>query len=217
MLKYSKKLTLKCLHNICKINKIKYISILNKNDIINLLNKTSAAKIIQKRVRYNLNFNIECPISHSVIKYPWICIKNNKKFIYYDFNTFVMYLSNIKELRDPCTRIPITDKKIFEINNLITYYNGKFTNKIIISDSMIKNIDLNITVYCLYDLINEVDIKYTNLEEMYAIYLPRFIYYIQHLISNQSNEISKTVLKACKETVKNVFIHDYISIMENVI
>ena len=59
MLQYSKKLTLKCLHNICKINKIKYISSLNKNDILNLLNKTSAAKIIQKCVRYKFNFNIK--------------------------------------------------------------------------------------------------------------------------------------------------------------
>jgi hypothetical protein len=101
-----------------------------------------------------------------------------------------------------------------QINKLISYYYGKTTNKILISKSMIKNTDLNIITYCLYDILNEVQNKQISLEEIYNNILPRFIYYINYLIKNHSREDSKIILKACRESMDNRVILDYIQLME---
>ena len=216
MIQYSNILTVKCLRNICKIYKIKFREYVKKDSLLNIINKSIAAKIIQKKFRKNIDFNSICPISHEENKYPWICIKNGKKYIYYDFNTFIIYLNKISDFRDPCTRIKLSNKKIEEINKLIMYYNKKDTNKLIISDDMIRDVDLNILTYCLYDIINDVNEKNLNLEEAYNIYLPRFIFYFTHLINNHSKETSAMLLKACKETLKEPIINDYIDIVQNI-
>lgn len=216
LLKYSDKLTIQCLKNICKINKIKYINKYNKKTIIDLLNKTSAAKIIQLNFRIKHDFNKICPISYEKITYPWICIKNRNKFIYYDFNTFIKYLNRCSELIDPCTRNKISLKKINEINKLILYYKGKLTSKIIVANDMIKNIDFNILISCIYDLINDLERNIVGLQDMYSIYLPRFIHYFTHLINNHPKDMTDTVIKASKEMVNNETIYNYILIMENI-
>jgi hypothetical protein len=215
MIKYSNILTVKCLRKICKIYKIKDEKY-NKSFILDMLNKYSAARVIQQKIRETLDFNNICPISHEEIRYPWICIKNNSKYIYYDFDTFVIYLNKMSDFRDPCTRIKLSNKKIEEINRLIIYYHRKSSNKLIVSDDMIRDIDFNILTYCLYDIIKEINNKELNLEETYRFYLPRFIFYFTHLVNNHSKEMSSLLLKACKKSVNTQLIIDYIFVVETI-
>tara|TARA_B100000768_G_scaffold49240_1_gene48008 strand:+ start:2336 stop:3001 length:666 start_codon:yes stop_codon:yes gene_type:complete len=215
MIKYSNILTVKCLRKICKIYKIKNEKY-NKSFILDMLNKYSAARVIQQKIRETLDFNNICPISHEEIRYPWICIKNNSKYIYYDFDTFVIYLNKMSDFRDPCTRIKLSNKKIEEINRLIIYYHRKSSNKLIVSDDMIRDIDFNILTYCLYDIIKDINNKELNLEETYRFYLPRFIFYFTHLVNNHSKEMSSLLLKACKKSVNTQLIIDYIFVVETI-
>ena len=215
MIKYSNILTVKCLIKICRIYRIKNVKF-NKSFILDLLNKYSAAKVIQQKFREKHDFNNTCPISHDEIRYPWVCIKNNNKYIYYDFDTFVIYLNKMSDFRDPCTRIKLSNKKIEEINKLIIYYHSKSSNKLIVSDDMVRDIDLNILTYCLYDVIKDVNNKELNLEETYRFYLPRFIFYFTHLVNNHSKEMSSMLLKACRKTVNKQVIIDYIDVVENI-
>ena len=138
----------------------------------------------------------------------------NNKFFYYDFYTLVEYLNKSQDFREPCTRQIINDYKLLEINKLIRYYYGKNSNKILISKSMIKNTDLNIIIYCLYDIINEIQNRHIILEDIYNNILPRFIYYINYLIKNHSREDSQLILNACKESMTNSIILDYIRLVE---
>jgi hypothetical protein len=158
--------------------------------------------------------DVFCPICHESLKYPVVSIKVNDKFFYYNFFTLVEYLNKTNDFRDPCTRQLIKDNKLIQINKLIRYYYGKNTNKILISKSMIKTTDLNIITYCLYDIINEIHNKDVALEEIYHNILPRFIYYINYLIKNHPKEDSEIILSACKESVNNTIILDYIQLLE---
>ena len=186
MIKYSNILTVKCLRKICKIYKIKNEKY-NKSFILEILNKYSAARVIQQKIRETLDFNNICPISHEEIRYPWICIKNNSKYIYYDFDTFVIYLNKMSDFRDPCTRIKLSNKKIEEINRLIIYYHRKSSNKLIVSDDMIrveKIINEDQEANAFYEqmiLSNDlINLSYRKLEESYEI--------TKNLSSAQQNE-----------------------------
>ena len=215
LIKYNKSLSLKSIKNICKINNIKYVSNFRKDNLLKLLNNYKSAEFIQTKFRTKLNINDTCPISYDKIKYPLVSIKTGKKFIYYDFNTFINYLNKIDEFRDPCTREIIKDKKVHEINKMITYFYGKNTNRIVISNSMIRNADLNIITYCLYDVTKDLNSKKnTSPDFINTNILPRIIYYISYLVKHHDIEDVKIILKAVKETVDNSLIREYISIVE---
>lgn len=214
LISYSKTFTVKAIRNLCRIKGIRYMSKYNKDYLLALLKKYNAAKIIQCSLRNKTINEKTCPICHEPLKYPFISIKVNDKFFYYDFYTLVEYLNKTQDFRDPCTRQIIKDNKLTQINKLIRYYYGKTTNKILISKSMIKNTDLNIITYCLYDILNEVQNNQVSLEEIYHNILPRFIYYINYLIKNHSKEDSEIILKACRESMNNRVILDYIQLME---
>jgi hypothetical protein len=202
LIQYNNLLPLRCLRNISKINNIKYTSQFSKNKLISFLNENNASKIIQRYIRNKLMTDNTCPITHEKLRYPFICIKLNSKFFYYDFHTFVKYLNVSDENRDPCTRLIISDIKLNEINKLIRYYYGKNTKKIIISQNMIKNTELNIILYCLYDLISEItNIDYISLDNIYDNILPRFIYYIHILVKNHSKEDCLTIINSCKRSL----------------
>ena len=115
MIKYSNILTVKCLKKICKIYKIKNEKY-SKSFLLDLLNKYSAAKVIQQKFRKKIDFNKVCPISHEEIRYPWICVKNNTKYIYYDFDTFVIYLK-IKSIE--CISLVLKYEFIFHMKSCI--------------------------------------------------------------------------------------------------
>ena len=169
LIQYSNILTLKTIKNITKIYNIKYISNLNKKDTLHILNNHICCSYIQRYFRKKLISEV-CPISHEKIRYPMISIKVNKKFIYYDFQTFIKYINSANNQIDPCTRTDISDKKIDEINKIIKYYYGNNTNKTIISKNRIKNTELNIIIYCLYDLITEItEIDYMTIDNIYNI------------------------------------------------
>ncbi len=214
LISYSKKLNIRILRKICKIKCIKFVSQLNKLKLIKILNEFNAVKIIQQCFRRKTIIDNYCPISHESLRYPFISLKVNNKFFYYDFYTLVTYLNKSQDFREPCTRQLITDNKLLEINKLIRYYYGKNSNKILISKTMIKNTDLNIIIYCLYDIINEIQNREILLEDIYNNILPRLIYYINYLIKNHTREDSQIVLSACKEAITNSIILDYIRLIE---
>jgi hypothetical protein len=215
IIQFSKKFDMKRLRNIAKIYKIKYISKISKNLLLNLLNEYNAIKIIQRNFRNKLILNSECPICNEKLVYPFVSFKVGSVFFYYDFKTIVSYFEKTRDFRDPCTRKIISDKKISEINLLINYYYGKYTNRTLITKGMIKNAEFNIITYCLYDIIKELDgIQNSTLSLVYENILPRFIYYINYLIKRYPLEEFVIVLNSCKESIKNDTLLEYIKFIE---
>lgn len=221
LIQYSNKLTVKSIRSIAKINKIKYINTFNKINALKLINNYKASIFIQNYFRKKTIRENTCPISHEKLKYPFISIKINGKFFYYDFYSFISYVNVSGDTRDPITRENISDTKLQEINKLIRYYYGKNTNKIIISKSMRKNTDLNIVTYCLYDLISEIDTMYLSINNIYQIILPRLIYYIHYLIRNHSSEDCIIIINACRRSLLNIdapnidLLLDYLNLIIN--
>jgi hypothetical protein len=213
LLKYTEKFNIKFFKNIAKIYKIKYISSIKKIDLVRLINNYNAARLIQRYFRLKLMTSNECPISFKKLNYPFISFKVNKKFFYYDFETIINYFIKSDNFVDPCTRNPILDKKIYEINELIKYYYGKNTNNILITSNMIKNAELNIITYCIYDIIRELDIL-VNKDEIKNILLPRFIYYINYLLINYDYDDISIILKACKVSFKDTILLEYLYYIE---
>ena len=84
---------------------------------------------------------------------------------------------------------------------------------------MIKKVEFNIVTYCLYDIIKELEsINEKNNKKLDLIYiniLPRFIYYINYLIIRYPKEEFIIVLNACKESIKNDTLLEYIHLIEN--
>jgi hypothetical protein len=209
LLKYTDKFNIKTLKKIARLYKIKYITFIKKEDLINLINNYNAAKIIQRYFRLRLMITNECPISYKKLNYPFISFKVNKKFFYYDFDSIINYFIKSNNFLDPCTRHPIPDKKIYEINELIKYYYGKNTNNTLITSNMIKNAELNIITYCIYDIIRELDIISCK-EEIKNILLPRFIYYINYLLINYKYDDISIILEACKVSFKDTLMIEYL-------
>jgi len=214
LISYSNDFTVKSIRSLCKIKGIRYIFNYKKNFLLELLLKFNAAKIIQKTMRKKTMPSDICPISHESLNYPFVSIKVNNKFFYYDFYTFIEYLNKTQDFRDPCTRQIIGDNKLLEINKLVRYYYGKTSNKILISKTMIKNTDLHIITFCLHDIVKEIENKQLTLDETYNNIMPRFIYYINYLIRNHSREDSEIILKACKESINDRVLLDYLELVE---
>jgi hypothetical protein len=215
LIKFSELFTIKKLRKIARIYNIRYISKFKKCNLLNTLNNYNAIKIIQRKFREKLILNAECPICNENLVYPFVSFKINNVFFYYDFKTIVLYFEKTGDFRDPCTRKPISDKKIFEINSLINYYYGKYTNKILITRGMIKNAEFNIVAYCLYDIIKELEyIDTSKLSLIYESVLPRFIYYINYLIKRYPVEEYTIVLNSCKESITNDTLLEYIKFIE---
>jgi hypothetical protein len=77
---------------------------------------------------------------------------------------------------------------------------------------MIKNAELNIITYCIYDIIRELDI--VNKNEIKNILLPRFIYYINYLLINYDYDDISIILKACKVSFKDTILLEYLYYIE---
>lgn len=214
LISYSNDFTVKTIRNLCKIKGIRYIFNCNKGTLLELLKKFNAAILIQNHIRKKTMSNEHCPISHEPLKYPFVSIKVNNKFFYYDFYTLIEYLNKTQDFRDPCTRQCINDSKLIQINKLVRYYYGKSSKKILISKTMIKNTDLHIITFCLHDIIKEIENKPLSLDETYNNIMPRFIYYINYLIRNHTNEDSYIILNACRESINNRVLLDYLELIE---
>jgi len=201
-------LTIKCIRNILKIRNIKYTSVLNKQGLLLVLNANQCSTIIQRKFREKIKEQTECPISHELLIYPFISFKINNKFLYYDFKSIIEYFNKTRDFRDPLTRFFISDDNIESINKLIRYYYGKNTNKVIISDTMIKNVELNIITFCLNDLVSEININYKiDIEDIYNNFLPRIIYYIHKLKKNHSHRDSYIIITAFRENIKDDIVN----------
>lgn len=202
LIKFSSRFTYKKLRELCRINNIKYINKFNKIQLLTIINNHKIISYIQRHFRKKLMKTNICVISFEKIKYPFISIKVNGFFFYYDFNNFITYLNKSEMFKDPCTRSDITDKKIMEINKLILYYYGTNTTKIIISPTMKLDVELNIITYCMYDIITELNrVEPIGVIDLYSNILPRIIYYAQFLVQNHSRENSDMVLKACVQSI----------------
>lgn len=201
-------LTIKCIRNILKIRNVKYTSTLNKQSLLLVLNANQCTRIIQRKFRGKIREQKECPISHELLVYPFVSFKINNKFLYYDFKTIIEYFNKTRDFRDPLTRCFISDNNIEAINKLIRYYYGKNTNKVIISDTMIRNVELNIITFCLNDLVSEININCKiYMEDIYNNFLPRIIYYIHKLKKNHSNRDSYVIITAFRENIKEDIVN----------
>jgi len=206
---YNKLLTVKAIKNILKIRGCKFYNTLNKASLLSLLNFNGAATKIQRVLRSKIMRYENCPISCDRLKYPFISFRFDGKFFYYDFKTLVDYFIKTNVFKDPLTRNDISDENIIYINTLIKYYRGSNSNKILITNSMAKNAELIIIVYCLYYMTKELNRKKNlNINEIYSNILPRVIYYIYTLKNNYtSNEVN---------VILNAFIHNIDSKISNI-
>jgi hypothetical protein len=177
LIQYTESFNNNSIRKIAKLYKIKYVSKIKKKILIELLNEFNAAKIIQRWLRKKLMVHTECPISLKKLEYPFISFKINGKFFYYDFESILNYFIKSGNFIDPCTRQPILDNKISQINSMVKYYYGKNTTNVLITSNMIKNAELHIISYCLYDIIRQLEL-FPGEIEIKNILLPRFIYYI---------------------------------------
>lgn len=196
--------SLPAIKRIIKINNIKRVFRLNKSQLLLILNNHKCATFIQKQLRKKIMTETVCPISLEPLKYPFISIKIKNKFNYYDFNTIIHYFNKRNDFRDPLTRASISDKKINEINKLITYFYNKNSNRLLVSDSMIRIMQFNIIAHCLHQLISEINER-TNigLDEIYYDFLPRLMYYCHVLNVKHTKDETKVILNACRENLKN--------------
>lgn len=201
-------LTIKCIRNILKIRNVKYTSTLNKQSLLLVLNANQCTRIIQRKFREKIKEQKECSVSRELLVYPFVSFKINNKFLYYDFKTIIEYFNKTRDFRDPLTRCFISDNNIEAINKLIRYYYGKNTNKVIISDTMIRNVELNIITFCLNDLVSEININCKiYMEDIYNNFLPRIIYYIHKLKKNHSNRDSYVIITAFRENIKEDIVN----------
>ena len=206
LIKFNSLLSYRVLKKLCIINRIKYVSKCNKFQLLNKLNDFKTVTYIQRHFRKKTMIDDTCKISLEKLRYPFISIKVNKFFFYYDFDNFINYLEKTDNFNDPCTRAHITDKKINEINKLILYYYGQNTTRIIVSPTMQRDVELNIITYCMYDIIKELNAleqPTINDLDLYSQVLPRMIYYARFLIKNHSKEDSSMVLEACIQSITN--------------
>lgn len=219
LIKFNEKLTLKTLRKLSKINKIKYVSKLDKYSVLLILNRHKAVVYIQKNFREKIMTTKICPICHEDLKYPFISFKINSIFFYYDFNTLISYFNKIRDFRDPLTRQVINENKINEINKLIKYYYGNNTNKILITEQMVKTTEVNIIIYCLYDLITEINNRsIINIDYIYNNTLGRLIYYFNKLQNICSNRQMISIIKVCKESFSTTsehvkILYDYLDLI----
>ena len=223
LIKFNSSLSYKVLKKICKVNKIKYVSKCNKSQLLNKLNDFKTVTYIQRHFRKKMMKDDICNISLGKLRYPFISIKVDRFFFYYDFDSFINYLEKTDNFSDPCTRVKITDKKITEINKLILYYYGQNTTRIIVSPTMQRDVELNIITYCMYDIIKELNIiEPLNVDDLdfYSNILPRIIYYARFLIKNHSIVDSNMVLDACIQSISSktslaILIKTYLSRLIN--
>jgi hypothetical protein len=188
---YNYLLKKKNLINIIKINDIKNYSNLNKPGLIQIINKYKSAIYIQKFIRTKLAFETTCPITLCELTYPFISIKNNNKFRYYNFKEFVQYLnkSSNDDFRDPFTRESLTDNTLKQVETLIKYYKIKKSyNKKLFREKMNLRAEFLTITNCLNEILNDIFcIKEFSFNSIYNHILPQFIYYFHFLLNRHKN------------------------------
>lgn len=187
---YNSLFSKKKLINIAKIHNIKNYSSMNKQNIINIINKYKSVIYIQRQIRHHFNNELICPITLCELNYPFISIKNNNKFHYYNLTAFIEYINKSNDdFRDPLTREPLTENSLKQIENLIKYYKIKktYNRKIWKKKINIRAEFLTIT-NCLNEILNDIfKIKTLNFNYIYNHILPQFIYYFHFLLQRHKN------------------------------
>jgi hypothetical protein len=202
---YNKLLNIPTLKKLCKINKIKNYSGLNKKEIITILNYYKSACYIQRTLRKTLMTEDLCPITFDSLSYPFVSLKNDKVFRYYSLNGILNYYNSCKDYRDPFTKEEISSSKLKEINKLAKYYKKKQ----ITSSTQNNNISLEsrtelLTILCcLNDIVNNIMLT-TNISSdfIYNYAIPQIMTYSYYLIIR------------CRQQAKNILEH-FIGIIEN--
>ena len=187
---YNSLFSKKTLINIAKLNNIKNYSALNKPDLVNTINQYKAIIYIQRQIRNHFNNELVCPITLCELNYPFISIKNNNKFHYYNLIAFIEYINKSNDdFRDPLTREPLTENSLKQIEDLIKYYKIKknYNKKIWKKKINIRAEFLTIT-NCLNEILNEIFVvKTLNFNYIYNHILPQFIYYFHFLLQRHKN------------------------------
>lgn len=188
---YDLKFSKKYFKKICKINNIKNYSNLSKQNLLLIINKHKSAIYIQTFFRKkNTVEDWICAITYNNLKYPFISIKNNNTFRYYNLHYFVEYLNKSSgNFIDPYTRELLSNSCIEQIEKLIKYFKIK---KKLNKNTWNKKINsraefLTITNY-LNDVLNQLFYQHSlNFNFIYNTILPQFIYYFNFLLLKHKN------------------------------
>ena len=179
---YTNLFHVKNLRKMAILNNLKFYSHLNKDNLLKLLKTHKNVTYIQRLFRTKLMIDEYCPISLEPLKYPFISIRVYNKFNYYDFKTLVNYFLKTKDFRDPMTRLEITDKKLDEINKIISHYSKKNGRIRLHSRSMILNIELKAITNVLNEIFINIGLMETiTINYIYSELIPKFIYYFYYL------------------------------------
>ena len=204
LITYNKLINIPTLKRLCKINKIKNYSGLNKKEIIILLNYYKYIYYIQRTIRRMLMTEDTCPITFENLSYPFVSLKNDKIFRYYSLDGILNYYNSCKDYRDPFTKATISSSKLKEINKLAKYYKKKpittrTTNKDI---SLHSRTELLTILCCLNDIVNNIMLttSITN-DIIYNYAIPQIMTYSYYLIIN------------CRQRARGVLEH-FIEIIE---
>ena len=180
----------KKLFNVAKINNIKNYSNWTKTKLLCIINEHKAIIYIQRTIRKYLNNELICPITLCELTYPFISIKNNNKFHYYNLHAFIEYINKCNDdFRDPLTREPLAENSLKQIEYLIKYYKIKkiYNKKVWKKKINIRAEFLTIT-NCLNEILNEIfTVKSLNFNYIYNHILPQFIYYFHFLLQRHKN------------------------------
>jgi len=218
---YNKIFYKKNLINIVKLYNINNFSKLNKDQLIDIINKNKSAIYIQRIFRKKLNDEQTCPITLLNLKYPFVSIKNNNKFIYYSLKEFVEYLNKCSDdFRDPCTRELLNDNCLRQIENLIKYYKIKkiFSKKIWKKKINLRAEFLTIT-NCLNDILNQIfNVKELSFNFIYNCILPQFIYYFHFLLLKHKNNCYSVINNYINcinhhESQNKIYLVDYLKLI----
>ena len=176
--------------NILKLYNIKKYSKLNKIKLIELLNLTKAAIYIQQYIRKLYNDDLNCPITLTRLKYPYVSIKNTNTFRYYTLTAFVEYLNKSNDdFRDPFTRELLNDSSLKQIEYLISYYKIKnIFNKNTWRKKINSRAEYLTITNCLNEILNEIfSVNELYFNFIYNEILPQFIYYFHFLLKNHKS------------------------------
>lgn len=110
------------LKNLCVIVGIK-TRVRQNTKLVRLLISHFASTKIQRKFRYRLmKYNI-CPITHDLLKYPFVSIRHpNGHFNYYSLEGIASWFRKDRDYICPNTRYKVSPDKLEEINYIYHFY-----------------------------------------------------------------------------------------------
>ena len=165
-------LDLGVLKSLCVFKKIK-TRIRQRAKLIELLVGYYAATTIQRQFRHKLmKYNI-CPITHELLRYPFVSIRHpNGHFNYYSLCGIAQWFRKNKEYTCPNTRYQISTSKLMKIDDMYCFY---YKKKLIKQpkETEIKNNDIVWVGKNLIDFVKNLEnINYLSLNTIDQVVIP---------------------------------------------